>query len=272
MISFFEWLYDLNALQAWFLFGLVCLIMAIIPYFHIIKRLLFIYFSNEPTEILDFSWRLAPDHLLVKKGNIRYYIQSNETQFILEGGKIILNWHVKGAYRIDIIGLGKNLKGNKAYVIARKDKCHYKLVAYTSKGKLEKSLNIDPSLIKKLNTFNISRENQFKQQYFEDRVLRYSETELFVHPYSRQDIRKAKDLKLSIPEILVSKLVPNSSLKSKMKVMFGFSEGVVSGRMELDNRLKEQTISKMYGFNPNKYNKAINNHNNILTKQTESYE
>jgi hypothetical protein len=268
MIAFFEWINSLTPAQAWTLFGLVCIFLTIIPYFNTIKRMLFIVFSNEPSEIVDFSWRMATDHFLVSKGNKKYYIKSDESHFIIEGGKLILNWHVRGAYRIDIIGLGKKIKGNSAFVIARKDKCAYTLIAYTLKGKLTKSITIDPSLIKTLNTFNISGGEQFKQQQFKHNNFNYSTSLYTGTHFSKNKLQKPKKIKFSLPFIFTKSIIARSIIKIKRNIPMGFNKTDNVEHLALQKRLSDQLIVKTYKFRPDKYNEAINNHNNFLNQQT----
>lgn len=263
MTTIFKWIDSLNPLQAWTLFGLVCIFLSIIPYYNTIKRVLIIVFSNEPSDILDFSWRMAPDHLLVKKGDKKYYIKSHETQFILEGGKLILNWHVRGAYRIDIVGLGKKIKGNSAFVVASKEKCSYTLIAYTIKGKLTKSITIDSTYIKTLNTFNISGGGQFKQQAFQHNNFSYSASNYTGLHFSKNGLRKLRRINLALPFILAKRIISLSVLTKKRNISFGFKKTDDARNAALQKRLTNQTIVKTYNFRPGKYNEAINNHNQI---------
>ena len=272
MTSFFQWINELTPLQAWSIFGLCCFLLAILPYLHIIKRILIIFLTNESTEIKDFSWRMAPAHLLVNKNGIKYYIKSDETQFILEGGKIILNWDVKGAYRIDIVGLGKNVKGNSAHVIVRKNKLSYLLIAYTTKGKLYQQLEIDPSLIRNLNTFNISKEVQFNQSNFFHKTFSYASSQYNGLEYVKQELPQAKETSLFLTKKILKKNIHSSFLTFKLKKLFGFSNNTNSNKNNLEKRIANQSMAKLYKFNPEKYNEAIYNYNKTLIQKSESYE
>ena len=66
MINFFKWINNLDPLQAWGLFVLVAIILALIPYMGYFLSFLRIKFSNQKLEVLDFSWRLIPDQLFEK--------------------------------------------------------------------------------------------------------------------------------------------------------------------------------------------------------------
>jgi hypothetical protein len=272
MTSFFQWINELTPSQAWSIFGLCCFLLAILPYLHIIKRVLIIFLTNESTGIMDFSWRMAPSHLLVNNNGIKYYINSDETQFILEGGKIILNWDVKGAYRIDIVGLGKNVKGNTAHVIVRKNNLSYLLIAYTTKGKLYQQLEIDQSLIRNLNTFNISKEVHFNQSNFIHKTFSYASSEYKGLEYVKQKLPKSEGTNLFLTKKMLKKFIPGSMLAFKTNKLFGFAKNINSEKNNLDKRIANQSMSKLYKFNPEKYNEAIYNYNKTLIQKSESYE
>jgi hypothetical protein len=163
MKQFFEWIASLNPNQSFGAFALVCALMAVFPYASTILNWLKLKFGNQDPEILDFSWRISQDHFLMSSNGKKYYLNSSNQNFILEGGKLIINWHVKGAYRVDVLPIGKKLKGNTAMIAARRQQNEFKLIAYTAKGRLEKSLVIDPKLFRELSTVNLSKENQFEQ-------------------------------------------------------------------------------------------------------------
>jgi hypothetical protein len=91
--------------------------MAIVPYMSLILRVFRILFSNEKPEIVDFSWRFIPDTHIADVNGKTYYVIKSELPVLYEGMVIMLNWHVKGAYSIDVSPLGKSLKGNAAHVV-----------------------------------------------------------------------------------------------------------------------------------------------------------
>jgi hypothetical protein len=70
----------------------------------------------------------------------------------LNGGSIILTWRVTGAYRVDIDGVGKNLKGNGAYTVVNRKRPNFKMTIYTLKGKKTKILHLPVDKIRDLKT------------------------------------------------------------------------------------------------------------------------
>lgn len=184
MIQFFEWIATLNPNQAWGLFALICALMAFVPYAKVSFSFLRLLFSNQKPEINDFTWRVSEDHYLLKSKGKRYYLNASKQNFILEGGKLLLNWQVTGAYRIDVLPIGKKLKGNTAVIAAKRSQNHFKLIAYTTKGRLEKELIINPELFRDLATVNLSREDQFKQHSHVSKTIAYTDANILHGRYS----------------------------------------------------------------------------------------
>ena len=213
------WLGSLDEGLLWSIFLLCAVIMAIVPFWSKIRKALKIKFSNQKSEILDFSWRLAPDHLLFKFKDKDYYLKSDGKQFVLEGGVIILSWNVVGAYQIDIEPVGSNLKGNTAVITAKKSACKFILVAHTPKGKLRSVLEIDEALFRNLKTFNLSKELHHKQ--LNANVPRYNYL--------------------------------------KIRERFLFINPKIMSKVNLKLYLSKQQVVKTYTFHPNKYNEALAN-------------
>jgi hypothetical protein len=188
MIQFFEWIASLNTQQAWGFFVLVCAAMAYAPYAGLSFRWIKLLISNEKPEILDFSWRVSSDHYLMSAKDKKYYLNAANQNFILEGGKLILNWHVKGAYRIDVLPVGKKLKGNTAVIAARRQQNEFKLIAYTTKGKLEKKLVLDLRLFRDLSTLNISKEDQFNQTAYKRNTTAFTTARTLHGRYAKQHL------------------------------------------------------------------------------------
>lgn len=260
MSDFFQWLSELPPEFGWGFFIVVCALMAIIPYFSSIWNFLKILFKNEKVEIIDFSWRMAKDHFLTQYQGKSYYLTSEGKDFIIEGGKIILNWKVTGAYRIDILPIGNKIKGNTALVIARKNNAHFKLIAHTIRGKIVKELKIDPSLFKQLNTFNLSQEESFKQKKHINTRDNLNTKSIGIGRY--------KELKNKY----LGKTLSNSYLSDLKRIIVSKNTAVLKYeyrgmKMKTNKnyyfRKRRQTI---YAFNPKLYNKAIENY--IITKNT----
>lgn len=267
MIDFFKWITTLTMLQAWSLFGLICLLMSLMPLFPFVKRILVIKFTNEKAEINDFTWRSAPDQLMtILEGN-SYYLKTRDINFLLTGSKIILNWNVSGAYRIDIEGLGKRVKGNTANVIVKNGMNSFVIIAYTLNGKLRKELNINPSLIKSLKTFNLSKENQFNQPFFHNQVARYSQSIYNGENYTKLGIEKLKIVEKTGKEKNEFENRIKSIFQKKNYLEYKFINKHNIQKEKILKNIEKQNLIFINSFNPENYNQAIFQYNNSINKK-----
>lgn len=267
MIEFFKWITTLSSWEAWSLFGLLCIIMSIIPLYPLIKRIIIIKLNNEREEIKDFSWRFSPDKLMTLLDDKGYYIKSGDNNFLLNGSKIILNWNVTGAYRVDIEGLGKWIKGNTANVIVNKENKSFVIIAYTLKGKLTKKINIDPSLIKDLKTFNLSKENHFNQSLFNNKVLGFSKSSYRGKNYSKSGIEKIKIIEKT--GIRKNELARHTSpiYQKNNYIQYKFNGSTNNKKLEILKNIEKQKLIFINSFNPENYNNAIFQYTNSINKK-----
>jgi hypothetical protein len=252
-----EWLSTVNPALLWLIFIIVALIMAIIPFYGKLKKALQTKFSNTTPEIVDFSWRHAPDHLMFKVKDKEYYLQANGTQFIIEGGALILSWDVKGAFQVDISGIGADLKGNSATIRANKQQTHFELVAHTTDGKIRKTLELDPAMFRTLGTFNLSQEGNFvqKKQHLKTEKItqlrwmhgKYKHGIMAPLPKIHTQRAEVSDKRYRFKQLLTQKTHLNPLKEEKNKI---------NGYIGL------QKIVKKYKFNPKKYHAALNAVNN----------
>lgn len=256
MIQFFEWIATLNPNQAWGLFALICSAMAFAPYAKVTFKWLRLLFSNQEPEIIDFSWRVSKDHFLLNTRGKKYYLNASKQNFILEGGKLLLNWHVRGAYRIDVQPIGKKLKGNTAVISAKRSQNCFKLIAYTTKGKLERELQIDPMLFRDLATLNLSQEEQFKQNKQARKTISFTSANTLLGRYRSDKIGMLPHLRTSILSADTRRLHYPKQI-SQMKVWY-------------DRKIWKAAQSRYFrannfhgvAFNPSKYNTAMKSNEN----------
>ena len=152
MIEMFKWFASLSALQGGLLFIAVLLVLGLMPYYGIIYKCIGFLYRKEKGKILDFEFDITPDHYLVTLNGKEYYKLPDDQGFLLNGGSIILTWRVTGAYRVDIEGVGKNLKGNGAYTIVNRKQPNFKMTIYTLQGKKTKILHLPVDKIRDLKT------------------------------------------------------------------------------------------------------------------------
>ena len=96
MGAFFQWIATLSPPLVWSMFVFLCLLMVIYPFHKQLKKIITNKLSKVSPEIVDFSWRLTPEHFLFHFKDSSYYITSKKNDFLIEGGKILINWNVIG--------------------------------------------------------------------------------------------------------------------------------------------------------------------------------
>lgn len=236
----------------WGIFITIFALMALVPYLGTIGRFLKVIFKNEKAEILDFSWRIAKDHFLTRFKGKSYYLSAQGKNFVIEGGKIILNWNVKGAYRIDLLPIGQKMKGNTAFVIARKDNCDYVLIAHTLKGKLTKTLSIAPENFRQIQTFNISKEDTFKQKKFKNVKTDINTKHIVIGRYKNS---KEKNYKKTFANSFLTDLKRIYVSKKTPVLNYDYKRMLIKPRK---NYYFQKPKFTTFAFHPKRYNKALN--------------
>lgn len=250
MTEFFKWIASLEPPQTWGLFILIAGIMAFIPYAGYFFKALKIKFSNEKTEIVDFSWRLIPD---LKLGSIldkQYYITNSENPFLYEGMVVLICWRVTGAYRIDVEPLGRDLKGNNARVVIKKGMNRYVLIAHTWNGKLRRELDLSSHPIKTLQTFNLSREDHFHQPHDDLLTTPISQTRYKGTLFSTQKIKKLKLL-------LLKRIFSGMRRSYAGTKQIAYQTGLNKEKEAVRSFVESQSLIKTYTFKPGVYNRAL---------------
>jgi len=204
MIELYRWFSLLDPLEAWLIFGAVILVLGLIPYSPMLYGITRVLIRREKAKIHAFEYAFSPDHKLAEVHKNEFYLLSPTMQFIVQGGEILITWHVTGAWRVDIDGIGKNLKGNGARVIANRNKPIFTLTAHTLKGKLQAVLQLPVDRIFDVKTTSFAQ----------DRAWTYDPVLTPVENFSFTRIPKSPAIgipesKISFPETQVS--VPETS-------------------------------------------------------------
>jgi hypothetical protein len=247
MLELFKWMYSLSPAEAWLIFLLLGLAMAITPYFSLIVRIIRIYVSRETPKIIDFSWRIAPDYLIYENADKQYYYMSNK-KVAYQGCPIILSWTVTGAYRIDINPDFTKLTENGLITVIKPDSNTFTLIAYTLKGRLEQKIVIPQELIKQLQTNHLGGSNPFQQpekkiQVNKTHTSRYLGKELITH---------------SIFGTIQSKNRRINTANSRIE----YNHQVTEMSVQVNSYIRKQKIIAGGKFLPSKYNSVINTNNN----------
>lgn len=234
------WIGEQSSLTLWLVFAGVCLLLILIPSYRKIVKLLSAFFSFRRAEVVDFSWRHAQDYYLCTLKGKAYYWNPDGKSFVLEGGKILLNWKVVGAFRIDIVEIGSNLSGNSVSVIARKEHNKYTLIAHTLWGKLTHVLEIPQEAYRTIQTVNFSEDGHFRQR--SQKLKRKS----FLDPVFRGKSLAVKKINSSFTSICRLLLKKNNRIYVKPK-------WVKQQQFKRWNISERNSLKKIFFFNPRRF-------------------
>jgi hypothetical protein len=243
MMEMFKWFANLSVLQGILLFVGVLLVLGLMPYYGIIYKCIGFWYRKEKGKILDFEFDVSPDHYLVTLNGKEYYKMPDEQGFLLNGGSIILTWRVTGAYRVDIDGVGKKLKGNGAYTIVNRKKPNYKMTIYTLQGKKSKILRLPVDQILDLDTTRlVNQKLGLTRDMMEPNTHEFTRSAYTGLPFTQTP-----------PQVSIS--YPNASISYPENARMNYDsphEGVDRNQM-LSDLLEEQHVVKLNFLNAQKY-------------------
>ena len=161
MNSFYQYLSTLTTWEIVFFALPIVLIMVLMPYFSLIFRVIMLTFRNEKPEILNFEILYNPVY-----SDKDALMCVTIPEYYIAGTTATLYWQVKGASRIDLEPLGKNVKGNSANIIIDSENRVFTLTVHGLQGKVSSTISIPEELVKQLDTEKISEvQTGFELQY-----------------------------------------------------------------------------------------------------------
>lgn len=123
----------------------VVVLMAGMPYFGLVGRLMLLLLRRQmKAVVVRFDW--------FETGS-----GGSGRPFFVEDTTAILHWEVEGAYRIDVLPIGRRLKGNAAEVVIKPGLNRFVLYAYGLSGKAEAVLTLPTNATKQLSVAPMGR-------------------------------------------------------------------------------------------------------------------
>ena len=160
MIRFYQFISDLTIIQGVLFFTPVLLIMVLVPFYRIIFNVLRLTISGEKPEIINFEILFSP--LISEKEYILGGVEPNQ---IVSGSQATLYWQVKGASRVDLFPVAKDLRGNSTSVLITENNRDFTLSVHGLSGTVSQTISIPAENIKSLETHKISDNEIISQSY-----------------------------------------------------------------------------------------------------------
>jgi hypothetical protein len=160
MIRFYQFISELTIIQGVLFFTPVLLLMVLMPFYRIIFNVIRLTISGEKPEIINFEILFSP--LISEKENILGGVEPNQ---IVSGSQATLYWQVKGASRVDLFPVAKDLRGNSTSVLITENNRDFTLSVHGLSGTVSQTLSIPAENIKSLETHKISDNEIISQSY-----------------------------------------------------------------------------------------------------------
>ena len=123
----------------------VVALMAGLPYFGLVGRVLALLFSGQGKAVVNrFEWKGMDNG-------------EGARSFYVEGSTAVLCWEVQGAYRIDVLPIGRRLKGDAAEIVIKPGIDTFVLTAYGLSGKVQATLTLPTTMVKHLKVAPLGR-------------------------------------------------------------------------------------------------------------------
>jgi hypothetical protein len=156
--ALFKWMSELGTAEGLKYFCILAVLLALMPYFDLIKLFFRQLVLRKELQIhfFEFSTEQNVYAGTDDQGNQVFIDLPGDDVFII-GQKIKLYWKVDGAYRVDIVPIGKGLKGNCAHVLVTEGINKYELTAHGFWGKKESlEISIPENRVYHLDTTQLS--------------------------------------------------------------------------------------------------------------------
>lgn len=253
----FRWLSERSALHLWLLFAGTAVLMMVIPFLRHIRVLLAGLFSGERPMIHDFSWRLVPEMALTEDERSRYYVAPPVPRTVVSGMAVLLNWQVTGAWRVDLLPVAVDVKGNSAWVTVDADRLTFVLRAHTWRGVLTKEIDLREIRLRYLKTLSLSADDHFGQPASE-----LATAKGLADLYSGVRFSQmASPLPVEIGTLpLVARTVilePSTDRMEPSGSRLNYVPVLPADRDRLVQRINRQRLVQTCTFDPGKYNQVL---------------
>lgn len=244
METFFNYLASLDTQEGIKFFILLCLVLGLFPYHELIlkyaKQLIF----KKELKIINFSYSTGTS---LNKGNVTIKNKSNvlndSDKLLIINSKLNFVWEVEGASKIDLVPIGKKLKGNSASVIVVNNIKKYTLVAYGFKGdKIESIIDFSNEIFYEVKTNPIASNAKIIRNTPSIHALKISKSKISTFKQTQTTTNILKNwFRNRLYEIETDNINANYFIKTN------------TNKNKLNDTISKRKILKSYTFSTKKY-------------------
>lgn len=244
MESFFNFLSSLSLEEGIKYFVLLCLVLAVLPYYEIIIKYAKQIVLRDNLEIVFFKYSTAPYVCIGKDSDGKELYASNEGDNLLITNTILnFVWEVKGALYVDLLPVGKKLKGNSSSVIINSDVKKYSLIAHGFKGeKIESVIDFSNEVFYSLQTNPIASNQKIIRNFPSINSNKLHKTPILNFNLTKTELSKLKNWYRTHLHKVETKNINTD-----------FVVHTNSRRTNINNQIEKAKIMKSYTFSTKKY-------------------
>ena len=244
MEIFFTYLASLDTQVGIKYFILLCLVLGLFPYYEIIfkyaKQLIF----KKDLKIINFSYStgtsLYTGNDIIKNNS---NVLNDSDKLLIINSKLNFVWEVEGASKIDLVPIGKKLKGNSASVIVDSNIKKYTLVAFGFKGeKVEAVIDFSNEIFYAIKTNPIASNAKIIRNTPLIQAQKISKSKIYTFKQTQTTTNILKNwFRNRLYEIKTDKINANYFIKTN------------TNKNKLNDTISKRKILKSYTFSTKKY-------------------
>lgn len=244
METFFNFLASLSLEEGIKYFILLCFILTILPYYSIIVKYAKQIVLRENLEIVYFKYSTAPYVCIGNDSNGKEIYASNNSENLLINNSVLnFVWEVKGALFVDLLPVGKKLKGNASSVIINSDIKKYTLVAHGFKGeKMESVIDFSDEVFYTIQTNPIASNQKVIRNFPSIHSNKLHKTPILNFNLTKTGLTKLKNWSRTHLHKVDTKNINTD-----------FVVHTNSRRTAINNQIEKAKIMKSYTFSTKKY-------------------
>ena len=244
MESFFNFLSSLSLEEGIKYFVLLCLVLAVLPYYEIIIKYAKQIVLRDNLEIVYFKYSTAPYVCIGNDSNGKEIYASNNSENLLINNSVLnFVWEVKGALFVDLLPVGKKLKGNASSVIINSDIKKYTLVAHGFKGeKMESVIDFSDEVFYTIQTNPIASNQKVIRNFPSIHSNKLHKTPILNFNLTKTGLTKLKNWSRTHLHKVDTKNINTD-----------FVVHTNSRRTAINNQIEKAKIMKSYTFSTKKY-------------------
>ena len=242
--SLFNYLASLGVEEGIKYFILLCLTLAVLPYYEIFAKYGKQIVLREELKIITFEYATSSFVYVGKDSKGKQLFTANNNENLLINNSVLnFVWEVKGALKVDLLPICKKVKGNAASIIIDSNIKKYTLVAHGFKGeKIESVIDFSDEVFYTIQTNPIASNQKVIRNFPSIHSNKFHRTSVLNFNLTKTGLTKLKNWYRTLLHKVETKNINTD-----------FVVHTNSRRTAINNKIEKAKIMKSYTFSTKKY-------------------